>query len=51
MTNKEIVDGIMGHIREVTKDLGEEQYAEVLESLWFEIEDERSQCNWNETEC
>lgn len=51
MTNKEIVDGIMSHIREVTKDLNEEQYAEVLESLWFEIEDERSQCNWNETEC
>ena len=51
MTNKEIVDGIMAHIREVTKDLGEEQYAEVPESLWFEIEDERSQCNWNETEC
>lgn len=41
----------MSHIREVLKDLSEEQYAEVLESLWLEIEDERSQCNWNETEC
>ncbi len=51
MTNREIVSRIMSHIREVTKDLSEEQYAEVLESLWLEIEDERSQCNWNETEC
>lgn len=48
MTNREIVTGIMAHIREATKDLEEEQYAEVLESLWFEIEDERQQCCWNE---
>ncbi len=51
MTNREIVSGIMSHIREVTKYLSEEQYAEVLESLWFEIEDERSQCNWNDSDC
>lgn len=46
MTNREIVNGIMAHLREVTKDLEEEQYAEVLESLWFEIEDERQKCCW-----
>lgn len=48
MTNKEIVNGIMDHIHKVTEDLDKDDRVEILESLWFEIEDERSQCCWNE---
>ncbi len=40
----------MEHIRKVTKGLTEARYAEILEGLWFEIEDERSRCNRDESE-
>ena len=48
MTTRDTVVGIMAHIREVTKDLDEQARAEVLECVWFEIEDERAKLNWNE---
>lgn len=42
MTNRQIVNELMGHIRQYCKELDDVRYSEVLESLWFEIEDERS---------
>lgn len=48
MTTREVVCGIMAHIREATKGLDEQARAEVLECVWFEIEDWRSRLNWNE---
>ena len=33
---------LMDHIHRYCKELDDVRYSEVLESLWFEIEDERS---------
>lgn len=40
----------MHRIREMTKSLSEEEYAEYLEQLIFELEDERQQCCWGAPE-
>lgn len=40
----------MRHIREMTSTLSEEEYAEYLEQLIFELEDERQRCCWREPE-
>lgn len=42
MTNRQIVNELMDHIHRYCKELDDVRYSEVLESLWFEIEDERS---------
>ena len=41
MTNRQIVKELMGHIHQYCKELDDARYMDVLESLWFEIEDER----------
>lgn len=47
MTPRQFVDDVMRYIREKTSDLSEEEYAEWLEQLGFQIEDERQLLDWH----
>lgn len=46
MTPRQFTQEVMRRIREMTDTLSEEEYAEYLEQLVFEIEDERQRCCW-----
>lgn len=50
MTPRQTVTELMQHIREVTSSLSEEGYAECLDQLIMELEDERQLCCWAEPE-
>lgn len=41
MTNRQIVKELMDYIHRYCSGLDDARYMDVLESLWFEIEDER----------
>lgn len=42
MTNRQIVKELMDHIHKYCRELDDARYMDILEGLWFEIEDERS---------
>lgn len=50
MTPRQFVKEMMRHVREMTGTLSEEEYAEYLEQLIFELEDEHQKCCWAESE-
>lgn len=50
MTPRQFVKEVMQRIREMTDTLSEEEYAEYLEQLIFELEDERQRCCWRDPE-
>lgn len=47
MTSREFVKRSMERIRELGKDMSNEDYSNSLEQLSFEIEDERQKLNWS----
>lgn len=47
MTSRDFVKRAMEHIRELGKELSEQEYDNCLEQLSFEIEEERQKLNWS----
>lgn len=46
MTSREFVKRSMEHIRELGKDMSNEDYSNSLELLAYELETERQEVNW-----
>ena len=46
MTSREFVKRAMEYIRELSKDMSNEEYSISLEQLAYELENERQEVNW-----